>query len=532
MNSRITRFAFGQSRRAALVWAFIVFVLVISTTQGYQNLYPDQASRLRFATTIGNNTGFAALIGVPRHIETTSGFLAWRTGVILAVMLGLWGLLTSTRLLRGEEDAGRYETIAVAPVTRRAATQSILVAIAVAATFPFVAGVLGAALTAASADVNVGEAVWLMLGLTGCGLAFAAFGALASQCFAPRSRATLAGGVFLAAAYILRMVADAEPRFGWMRWLSPIGWLEEMHVADGTRPAVLVLFVLWIAACSGAAVVLAGRRDVGAAMFGSDHAPRARRHTFGRPIADAFLFVRGSVYGWLVGAVVTAFVLGLIAPGAAKAVRESDLQKKLGSLLGNNLGTVSGYIGVTFAIVIAALIAIAPAGHVSAARDEEATGRCETFFAGITSRRRWLWSRIVLALLGAFAMAIAAAVAGWAGQRLAGGDVGFTHLLAATIAYVPVGAAFGAFGIAVFGVAPRLTRGLVTTLVGVAILIEIVGAVIDAPSWILDLSPFFHLGTAPAEPVRAIPVLAMLAVSVVLAIFGVETFVRRDLVAE
>ncbi len=532
MTPRIGRFAFTQARRAAVVWAVIVFVLVVASAQGYQNLYPDRATRLRFAATVGNNTGFAALIGTPRHIDTTSGFLAWRTGVLLTVMLGLWGLLTATRLLRGEEDAGRLETLAVAPVTRRATTRAILLAIAAAAAIPFAGGVLGAALTASSAHVDVGDAVWLMLGLTACGLALASFGALASQCFAPRSRATLAGGVLLAAAYLVRMIADAEPRVGWLRWASPIGWFEEMHVAAGTRPAVLLLFVVWIALCGGAAIALAGRRDVGAAVFASERPPRARSRRFGRTIGDAFLFVRGAVFGWLAGAAVTSFVLGLLAPSAAKAIRESDLQKRLGSLFGNRFGTPSGYLGATFAIVIAALIALAPAGHVSALRDEEATGRCETFFAGITSRRRWLWARIVLALGSAVAMAVVAAGAGWMGQRISGGDVGFGHLLVATIAFVPVAAAFGGLGIAVFGVAPRFTRGLVATVVGLAMLVEIVGGILNAPSWFLDLSPFFHLGTAPSEPVRSVAVLFMLGAGIVLALFGVEMFVRRDLVAE
>jgi ABC-2 type transport system permease protein len=169
---------------------------------------------------------------------------------------------------------------------------------------------------------------------------------------------------------------------------------------------------------------------------------------------------------------------------------------------------------------------------VTSARDEEASGRLDTYLAGLVSRRRWLWSRILVATGGACAMAVAAAGSGWLGQHITGGDVSFAKLLEATVCYVPLALVFGGIGIAVFGVAPRATRGLVSTVVGLAVLIEVVGAVLNAPDWVLDLSPFTHLGTAPAEPVRVLPVLLMLVLSVVLGVFGVEVFARRDLVGE
>jgi ABC-2 type transport system permease protein len=532
IGGEITRLALRQTIRSAIVWGAIVLVLWASTAQGYQNLYPDAARRLKFAASIGSNNGFAALLGVPRHLETTGGFLSWRIGVVVAVMLSLWGMLTATKLLRGEEDAGRWETLAVAPLTAPALTAAVLVAIVVAALVPFAGAVLGALLTSSSAHLGIADAVWLALAWTLCALAFASFGAFAAQCFAPRSRATLATSVVLAAAYILRMIGDAEPRFGWVRWTTPFGWVEEAHIYGGTRPLVLGLLVIWIVVFGAAAVRLAGRRDMGAAFFGAEHRVRAaRRWRLGNPLTDALRFVRGTTIGWLTAAVAMAFVLGLLAPGAARAIAESDLEHQFGGVLGK-IGTPTGYLGATFVIAIAALISLSPSGHVTNARDEEASGRLDTYLAGLVSRRRWLWSRIAVAAGGACAMAAGAAAAGWLGQAITGGDVSFVKLLEAAACYVPLALVFGGIGIAVFGVAPRATRGLVATLVGVAVLVEVVGAVLNAPDWMLDLSPFSHLGTAPAEPARVAPALLMLAISVLLMVFGVEMFARRDLIGE
>ena len=83
-RARVTRFALRQTIRSAIVWAAIVLVLWVSTAQGYENLYSDVASRRKFAASVGSNSGFAALLGVARRLETTGGFLAWRTGILAA----------------------------------------------------------------------------------------------------------------------------------------------------------------------------------------------------------------------------------------------------------------------------------------------------------------------------------------------------------------------------------------------------------------------------------------------------------------
>jgi ABC-2 type transport system permease protein len=521
----LVRFSWRQIRRGTYVWAGIVYVLVVATAQGYQNLYPDAASRRVFATTVASSSGFSALLGTPRRLETTGGFLVWRTGTTLTVMLGVWALLTTTRLLRGEEDAGRWQTLGTGPRSPVALTRVVMITVALATLVPLAAGIAGALTVIATAHLAFADSVWFMVAVASSTLAFAAVAAVTSQLFAPRSRATLASGVLLAVAYLLRIVADGEPRLRWMRWATPLGWFEQVHVFAGTRLAVLLLFFVWIVACCALALSLAGRRDLEAAVVSGSESTRQVR-------ASQWLFVRSTVIGWTAGATVTAFVLGALAPSAARAIRDSGLAEKFGGLLDTRITTTAGYLGAMFAIVVAALVAMSPSGHVTSARNEEETGRLETFLAGLPSRRRWLWTRIVLALAGAAVMAVGAGVFGWIGQRVAGGDVGFVHLLAATLAYVPVAMAFGGVGIAVFGVAPRLTHGLVSTLVGVTLLIVIVGSIIKAPSWVLDLSPFFHLGSAPSEPVRAAPALLLALSGALFAVFGVEWFARRDLAGE
>ena len=48
------------------------------------------------------------------------------------------------------------------------------------------------------------------------------------------------------------------------------------------------------------------------------------------------------------------------------------------------------------------------------------------------------------------------------------------------------------------------------------------------PGWVVDLSPFSHVGQLPAEPFSAPPVIALATIAVVLSALGHVLFVRRD----
>ena len=55
-----------------------------------------------------------------------AGFTVFKVGMTLMVLGAVWGLLTGTRLLRGEEDAGRWELLLAGQTTRRRATAQAL----------------------------------------------------------------------------------------------------------------------------------------------------------------------------------------------------------------------------------------------------------------------------------------------------------------------------------------------------------------------------------------------------------------------
>ncbi len=175
--------------------------------------------------------------------------------MFLAAVTCLWGLLTATRLLRGEEDAGRADLVLTAPITRRRLTDLTLLVIAAAA--PIVGACVALGFIATAQDA--GSSMLFGAGLALLTLDFIAAGGLAAQLFGTRRRASGAAGLALGATFLLRMVADGSRGLGWLRWCTPFGWLEELRPFAENRLFPLVLLAALAAALAAVALALSRR---------------------------------------------------------------------------------------------------------------------------------------------------------------------------------------------------------------------------------------------------------------------------------
>ena len=57
------------------------------------------------------------------------------------------------------------------------------------------------------------------------------------------------------------------------------------------------------------------------------------------------------------------------------------------------------------------------------------------------------------------------------------------------------------------------------------------GSLLGAPQWLVELTPFEHVGLVPAQPFRAGAALAMLAIGAAAGSASLAAFRRRDLAA-
>src|SRR5437764_15095371 len=118
-----------SARRAAgpwAVWGLVFGSTIAATMSTYRSTFPTPASRANLVRSFQGNPAFEAIFGLTRHLDTVAGYTAYKTLFTLIVLGAVWGLLLSTRLLRGEEDAGRWELLLAGRTTQGGAVRHVV----------------------------------------------------------------------------------------------------------------------------------------------------------------------------------------------------------------------------------------------------------------------------------------------------------------------------------------------------------------------------------------------------------------------
>jgi ABC-2 type transport system permease protein len=524
-GSAIARRTLADSRIRDACFALFFLVFAYANPVGYRHTYPTLTERLAFAQSFGTNKAVVLFYGVPYDLLSDGGFTAWRFGGFAAVITAVWGAVAAVRALRGEEEAGRQELVLSGAVGRRTAYVSVVSALAAAGTLLWLAMLVGLA----AGGLPAGSSALLAAATMAPAAVFASAGALASQLAATRRFALgLALGA-VAAAFLLRVIADLGSGLGAVRWATPFGWSEEARAFAGARPEVLLLPLAATAALVAGAGLIASGRDVGSGLLRNRDSADANLRLLSSPRALAFRTSIGVLAAWLVGIGVFALVIGILSTSFTNANISENLRQQLEKVGGATLTTPAGAIGFYFLLFILA-ISLYACAQVASLRREEADQRLETLFALPVGRRRWLVERLGLAAAGAATLALAAALLTWAGAAAQHADVSLARLLEAGVNCLPATLLFLALAALAFALVPRASAGVAYGLVTLAFVWELFGSLLGAPDWLLDATPFGHVGLVPAQPFRGGAAAAMLVVAAAAGLTSVWVFGRRDLV--
>ena len=495
---RVGRHVGRRAIVSVLAWAFAFGLYVVGSVSGYAAAYRTQAARAALARSFGSNAGIAALIGPARSIDTVAGFASWRCLGVLSLVGAVWAVLAGTRLLRGEEEDGRWELLLAGPTTRRqAAAQGVAglgagwaTLLGITALFAVAAG------QSAHPAFGVRASLFFALALAASAAVFLAVAALSGQVAATRRQAATLAGAVLGASYLIRALADADPRLAWLLWATPLGWVEHLHPLTGSHPLALIPIAALVGILALASVHLAGRRDLGAATL-PDH-QTAEPHTglLRRPGLLVVRLGRGSALAWVGALALSGLVYGDIAKSASTAVSESSVvQKALGRLGAHELG-VRTVLGLVF-LIIAILIAVIAASQVAGTRDEEASGRLDNLLVRPVGRPAWLAGRLAWSTALLVACGLAAGAFAWLAAAQ-GSGLRIGTMLAAGLNTVAPALFLLGVGTLVHATAPRMAAAFCYGLIGWAFLIEFLGSVVNFSHWVLDTSIFFHMAPAPA----------------------------------
>ena len=527
----ISRLTARRAVRSGVIFGYVFGAATASSAISYTRFYKTAAQRDALAAAYGSNRATSALFGPAPQLQTVAGFTVFKISMTLILLGAVWGLLTSTRLLRGEEDSGRWELLLAGPTTRRGATLQALggLGAGVVALWALTAIITGLTGLDSSVGIAVGPALYFALAMAATAVMFLAVGALTSQLAGTRRQAAAYAGWFLGVSYAVRLVADAGLGLHGLIWVSPLGWVEELRPLTAPEPLALVPIASLTAVLLAATVYLAGTRDVGAGILPDRASRRSQPRLLGGPTALAVRLVRPAVTSWWVAIAVSGLLFGLIARSAGGTISGSSVQvlTRLGSP-GNGTDAV---LGVCF-LALAVMVAFTAAAQVTAARSEESAGRLEALLTRPVSRWRWLGGRLLVTVVVVLASGVMAGVFAWAGAASQHAALSLPALAEAGVNLVPPAITIAGTGVLAFGVWPRGTSIVLYALLGWSLLVVVIGGVGGVSRWVLDTSVFHQMASAPAVPPHWEADGVMIAIGMACALVGVIAFRRRDLQGE
>jgi ABC-2 type transport system permease protein len=520
----LARRTFRDARVRTIAFGYLFAVYAFIQPVGYRHAYPTLPDRLAFAHSFADNAALRLFYGYPYSPLTVNGYSAWRVGGTLAILAAVFGLLAAVRALRTEEDTGRMELIIAGVLGRQLTFLSAITAIGAGAFILWLAESAGFI----AGGLSAGGSAYLALATVSVVPVYVGVGALASQLAATRRIALELGGALVGLSLLLRVIADTSSSAGWLRWVTPLGWAEELRPFTGAHPVVLLL----PATASVLLLVLAARiaavRDIGRGLLPARDTGDLRVRLLSSPTAQALRSERGSLIVWLGSIGAFAFILGVVSTSISSAVISTSVQREMAKLGSGSIETPTGYLAFVFIFFILAVSLFACA-QISAARHEEADERLETLLSLPVSRRGWLGGRLLLATCGAATISVEAGLLTWAGAASQGVGISLPRMIEAGANCLPAALLFLGIAALAYAIVPRASAGIAYGLVTVAFLWQLSGSLLGAPKWLMDLTPFAHVGLVPAQSFRLGAAAVMLALAGLAALAAVSLFQRRDL---
>lgn len=520
-TAALTRLALRRDRILLPAW-IIGFAAMLGISAGATvGLYPDEAQRVAAAESVNATTALVALYG-PIYDPTSIGALSlFKLTAFGAAITSVLMVFIVVRHTRAEEEADRLELIGSSPVSRLAPLTAALI-VGVGASM--VLGLVSAAALVGSGLPAVGSLAFGM-GWAFTGIAFSALAGVLAQVTTNARAARGLGLIGIALAYALRAVADVAEGGGWLSWLSPIGWMQQVRAYAGDRWWVLLLPTAMAAVCIPLALWLRSRRDLGAGLL--HDRPGPARGDIGATLGLAWRLQRGTLLGWVVGFAFFGFLLGSLADsltGFLDSPQAADFIRRLGGAD----ALTDAFLGAEMSIagIVVAAYGMESAGRM---RNEELDGHAELLLAAPVSRLRWAGAHLVVVLLGVAAIMTVTGLAVGVGSALAVSDAAqVPQLLLAGLSKIPAAAVMTGLAVFVFGVAPQLVPVVWGVFVAAFALAEF-GPLWEAPQWLMDLSPFVHSPLLPGPDAELTGLLPLTLLAAGLLAGGLLGWRRRDL---
>jgi ABC-2 type transport system permease protein len=528
------RLGVKQTLKGAIIIGILIGLMGGVQGVGYAKTYPDNKSRAAFATTFESAPALGILYGETKNLASAAGYMVYRTVPIMALIAAIWGLMTVTKLVRGQEEDGRWEVVTSGNTTSRQAlwlimsgfATSLFVAFAIAGLIIAVIGVIPVVNMSFFASLLIALAIFLPAGL------FATIGMFTSQLSLTRRRATVYGLIPLAVFFALRSIGNVLEDFYWLKDVTPFGWSDQISPVFDPQIVWLLPFSLFIPLFIAISIYLVGQRDLGASLLPESNTAKPHYALLGSPATLALRQNLPLFFGWGVLALTVSVLISAVMTVAAEAVAESPSLGAFLSQLGGSTNDLKiAFLGAGMVFVVMILLTMATTSLASI-RQSEAKSYLDNILTQPVRRSSWLVSRLLIIIIGFTLISIICSLATWAMAQLQGISLDLGNVLLVSIALIGTVVLTLGFGTLLYGILPRIAAIGMYVVISWSFLIDIIGSVIKLDDFIVKSSLFHYMSLSVAEAPDWQTFAWLLSIGIVMAAIGVVAFTKRDIVAE
>jgi len=519
----LLRLALRRDRLRIVLWVAGLVGVVIATVESITGLYSTPAELEQYAQLVRGNTTLIVQAGPGYGLDdpTLGAVMMNELAVWTIIAVALMNIFVVVRHTRTEESTENAELTRAAPVGRYAGTTAALLCALVST----VVVATGVGLVLAFSGLPAAGTLAFTTSLVGAGSVFASLTAVTSQIAATPRSALALSGVALVVSFVARAVGDIGD--GRLSWLSPIGWAQAIRAFANERWWVLLIPAVMSTLLFVAAVALQAHRDFGAGILvqraGRPNAPP----TLGSPLGLDVRLQRASIVAWSVGLGLMGFFYGVVGEQAESIFEENPELESYFVHLGD-ASITDAYLSTS--ILMMALLAMGlTVSSVLRLRGEEVAFRADLVLATPTSRSTWWSSHLAVTSVGStVALVTMGAATGIGFAAMTGEGTRIAQLAGAALLMVPAQLVVAGIAFCLVAWWPRralLAWGVVAAIV----VIDLFGALLDLPQWVLNVSPYQHVPAMPAMPVEVLPIVILMIGSAALVAAGSVGVRRRDI---
>jgi ABC-2 type transport system permease protein len=532
-SGALRRFGFKQSLKGAIIIGLIAGFMALLQGVAYPATFPDAKSRAQLAASLESAPALGILYGQIKDLDSPVGYMVYRVPTFLALIASIWGLAAMTRLLRGQEEDGRWEMVLAGNTSARHASWNIFLGFVGSMVVAFVLTTLLSATAGLSKDVDIslGTSSLLALMILLPGLVFGAVGAFVSQLSVSRRKVFMYGIVLALVCFVLRGLGNAISDLAWLKHITPFGWSELISPVSNTRGGWIALSVAVALFFVGLSVYLAGKRDIGEGFIPESTTVKPKYGLLGSPTALAFRQNLPQIVGWMIAAIGISSVMVAITNVAVDATTDTPELASAIAQLGGSGNLKVAFLGAGMMLTATILLIMATAG-VASIRSSEAKNYLDTILTSPVRRSTWLINRLLLVVATVVAVSIISALFTYAIAKTQGIPLEFGNFLLVSLALTGTSIFLIGVGTLLYGFLPRIASAFMYAVIAWSFIIDMISSAVKLDDWLANSSLLHYISQSPSKAPDWSTFAWLVSLGVIFAAIGIIRFTKRDIISE